>query len=398
LVPSAHAAPLPGLQFYHGDHLGSAHLITNETGQVLELAEHTPFGSLSRAERTTSTPAPSLTPIGFTGQRTDPANGLVLFPGRIYDPELGRFLQPDPFVQDPSDPQTLNRYSYVRNNPVTYVDPSGYFFVFIFAIISAIIEVAVQAVVAVATLYVENAVFQAVVNAAIVAAASSAFSGSSGSAPIQETASPRGPPGSGRLLEVGTGQKILDPVAFVQQNNLKRLPIFINGIRTTEQGAIEQANQARIMTVFYNPSAGAIADFSEASIEKFLGPTEIDLQLLDLLNQLAEAGVPVEITAFSQGTLIVTRALASGGRLAEGSVVRFHSSAVSRSRAESVVIRAGGQPEFNSTAYFDPINLIQDLNRFKMYGGAIGLLWDLATGFKFTAHRLPANNATAPSQ
>jgi hypothetical protein len=48
--------------------------------------------------------------------------------GRIYDPTLGRFLQADPFIQAPSNSQSFNRYSYVLNNPMSYTDPSGYFF------------------------------------------------------------------------------------------------------------------------------------------------------------------------------------------------------------------------------------------------------------------------------
>jgi hypothetical protein len=47
--------------------------------------------------------------------------------GRIYDPKLGRFLQADPMVQAPRNSQSLNRYSYVLNNPLSYTDPSGYF-------------------------------------------------------------------------------------------------------------------------------------------------------------------------------------------------------------------------------------------------------------------------------
>ncbi len=47
--------------------------------------------------------------------------------GRIYDPKLGRMLQADPFVQSPTNSQSLNRYSYVLNNPLSYTDPSGYF-------------------------------------------------------------------------------------------------------------------------------------------------------------------------------------------------------------------------------------------------------------------------------
>ncbi len=45
---------------------------------------------------------------------------------RRYDPVLGRFIQPDTIVPDPGDPQALNRYSYVGNNPVRYTDPSGH--------------------------------------------------------------------------------------------------------------------------------------------------------------------------------------------------------------------------------------------------------------------------------
>lgn len=47
--------------------------------------------------------------------------------GRYYDQNIGRFISPDPFVQQPDDPQNLNRYSYVLNNPQGYIDPSGYF-------------------------------------------------------------------------------------------------------------------------------------------------------------------------------------------------------------------------------------------------------------------------------
>jgi RHS repeat-associated protein len=53
--------------------------------------------------------------------------GIIHMNGRIYDPKLGRFLQADPFIQAPYDTQSLNRYSYVRNNPLNATDPSGYF-------------------------------------------------------------------------------------------------------------------------------------------------------------------------------------------------------------------------------------------------------------------------------
>ena len=48
--------------------------------------------------------------------------------GRVYDPTTARFLSADPHIQAPSETQSYNRYSYVKNNPLKYVDPSGFLF------------------------------------------------------------------------------------------------------------------------------------------------------------------------------------------------------------------------------------------------------------------------------
>ncbi len=64
----------------------------------------------------------------FTGQRRD-ATGLLFYNARYYDPQLGRFLSPDTIAPAKEVPQTRNRYSYVLNNPLKYVDPSGHCFV-----------------------------------------------------------------------------------------------------------------------------------------------------------------------------------------------------------------------------------------------------------------------------
>ncbi|GAA5484538.1 RHS repeat domain-containing protein [Haloferula sargassicola] len=63
---------------------------------------------------------------GFTGHEMLDDFGLVHMNGRIYDPELGRFLSPDPYVQVPEFSQNFNRYSYVLNNPLSATDPSGH--------------------------------------------------------------------------------------------------------------------------------------------------------------------------------------------------------------------------------------------------------------------------------
>jgi len=62
----------------------------------------------------------------FTGQRWDGVIKLYDYKARYDDPAIGRFIQPDPIVPDPANPQDLNRHTYVRNNPVRYTDPSGH--------------------------------------------------------------------------------------------------------------------------------------------------------------------------------------------------------------------------------------------------------------------------------
>ena len=63
---------------------------------------------------------------GYTGHEHLDKFGLINMNGRLYDSKLARFLSPDPFLQDPSNTQNFNRYSYCLNNPFAYTDPSGY--------------------------------------------------------------------------------------------------------------------------------------------------------------------------------------------------------------------------------------------------------------------------------
>jgi RHS repeat-associated protein len=63
---------------------------------------------------------------GFTGHEMLDDFGLVHMNGRIYDSRTARFLQADPFVQEPNNPQNFNRFAYLWNNPLNATDPSGY--------------------------------------------------------------------------------------------------------------------------------------------------------------------------------------------------------------------------------------------------------------------------------
>ncbi len=62
---------------------------------------------------------------GYTGEEIDTETGLVYLRARYYDPALGRFISPDPFLGRLAEPITQNRYVYVKNNPLGFTDPSG---------------------------------------------------------------------------------------------------------------------------------------------------------------------------------------------------------------------------------------------------------------------------------
>jgi RHS repeat-associated protein len=62
----------------------------------------------------------------YTGQRNEAGLGLMDYNARYYDPALGRFVSADTIVPGTEQPQSWNRYAYVRNNPMAYVDPSGH--------------------------------------------------------------------------------------------------------------------------------------------------------------------------------------------------------------------------------------------------------------------------------
>jgi RHS repeat-associated protein len=61
----------------------------------------------------------------FTGKERDTESGLDYFGARYYASNMGRFMSPDPTGGKLDDPQSLNRYVYVRNNPLSYTDPTG---------------------------------------------------------------------------------------------------------------------------------------------------------------------------------------------------------------------------------------------------------------------------------
>jgi RHS repeat-associated protein len=113
--------PNAGTYFVHGDHLGSLNVLTNSSGTEVQRLTYLPFG-----ETYASTGTVAFDQRRFTGQEQDPETGLYFYQARYYNPVLGRFLSPDSIVPGAGNPQSLNRYSYVNNNPINRTDPSGH--------------------------------------------------------------------------------------------------------------------------------------------------------------------------------------------------------------------------------------------------------------------------------
>ncbi|MEM9654395.1 MAG: RHS repeat-associated core domain-containing protein [Actinomycetota bacterium] len=102
-----------------GDHLGSASVARSSS--VAQTQRYQPFGQV-RGGGPNSLP----TDHGYTGQRHDNASGLYYYEARYYDPVIGQFTQPDSVTPSPSRSSDWNRFAYVRNSPLSFIDPTGH--------------------------------------------------------------------------------------------------------------------------------------------------------------------------------------------------------------------------------------------------------------------------------
>lgn len=107
--------------FPHQDHLGSSRLLTGLNQSVVQNLDYLPFGELNSSDS-------GITTHKFTEDEHDSESGLEHAWFRKYSSALGRWMTPDPLgidAADPANPQSWNRYAYVLNNPLKFVDPVG---------------------------------------------------------------------------------------------------------------------------------------------------------------------------------------------------------------------------------------------------------------------------------
>jgi RHS repeat-associated protein len=128
--------PTGGLFYLHRDYQGSILAITNAVGAIVEKRLYNPWGEIVKIQDGANNKLLKLTFFdrGYTGHEHLESVGLINMNGRIYDPILHRFLQPDSQVQEPFNTQNYNRYGYCLNNPLKYTDISGEDFGLSFAI------------------------------------------------------------------------------------------------------------------------------------------------------------------------------------------------------------------------------------------------------------------------
>jgi RHS repeat-associated protein len=112
------------VEYILGDHLGSTSVTTDKQGEKVSEIRYTAWGQVRYS---TSTSGSLPTDYTFTGQYSDSYINLMWYGSRHYDPELGRFIQPDSIVPLAAQGvQAWDRYAYVNNSPTNYTDPSGH--------------------------------------------------------------------------------------------------------------------------------------------------------------------------------------------------------------------------------------------------------------------------------
>lgn len=118
-------------QYLTNDHLGTPRINTDSTGQIVSRSDYMPYGEeIVGIGGRSSGQGYVIDDVrhGFTGYEKDDETGLEYAQARMYAGSIGRFTTVDPIKMKKSrmlDPQRVNLYAYVRNNPLMFVDKTG---------------------------------------------------------------------------------------------------------------------------------------------------------------------------------------------------------------------------------------------------------------------------------
>ncbi|MBI4209405.1 MAG: RHS repeat-associated core domain-containing protein [Deltaproteobacteria bacterium] len=116
--PAPDSSTVSHFTIYHGDHLGSVALVTNEFGFVTQAESYFPYGEIVSESKVNEN---EVTRYLYTHQERDDSE-FYYYGARYYDPTSARFMSVDPIDQYP-----INSYNYVKNSPISFVDPKGLF-------------------------------------------------------------------------------------------------------------------------------------------------------------------------------------------------------------------------------------------------------------------------------
>jgi RHS repeat-associated protein len=104
----------PTVRYFLTDHLGSTEALADASGTIVSSTSYDSFGNAASNIATT---------YRYTGREYDVDTGLYYYRNRWYDPEVGRFISEDPIGFASGD---INLYGYVGNNPLSFIDPFGF--------------------------------------------------------------------------------------------------------------------------------------------------------------------------------------------------------------------------------------------------------------------------------
>jgi RHS repeat-associated protein len=122
------------MSYFLEDHQGGVSAITTSAGVASPYQSFSAFGQMRNSLSWSGAPTAAQTNAlssdtrqGYTFQTwLGQSMGLNHMNGRVQDAILGRFISPDPIIQDPSNAQNYNRYTYALNNPLMWLDPTGF--------------------------------------------------------------------------------------------------------------------------------------------------------------------------------------------------------------------------------------------------------------------------------